>query len=531
MSKLTLILSLVLIFSSVDYVTPYKILGVFPFGAPSHYFLGNELIKGLASAGHDVTMITVFEEKNPPKNGSYRQVILDGVLEEQQVIFKDVTNLSKKQSAFTNPLHMLTMFNTIGYKVSEMVLSHSKMQTLMKSDEKFDIVITTQFAIEAVKALAPHFNAHLVLFNNHAANNWMNHFVGNPTLPSLNPNIVLGYPELMSFQQRLVNTLLSAATYMNYNILQYPEQNELVHKYISKDLELPAVQYNVSLVLSNSHSSLNKPAASVPCMKEIAGFHVKPPKPLPADLKKYLDAAKHGVIYFSMGSNLKSAEMTQETKDALMKAFSKRKESVLWKFEDDNLPGKPKNVRIEKWLPQSDLLAHPNIKLFITHGGFLSTIESLYHAVPTVAIPIFGDQQQNAKQSESFGYAKVLDFDTMTEESISAAIEEVISNKKYRENVQARSKMFHDRQMHPLQEAVYWIEYVVKHNGAKHLRVGYLDLAWYQYYMLDVFGLIFGTIFLIGFVIKKVLSCLYKLVKGDCDATNKSKKQKKVKKH
>ncbi|CAG9834237.1 unnamed protein product [Diabrotica balteata] len=530
MSKLTLILSLALIFSSVDYVSPYKILGVFPFGAPSHYFLGNELMKGLASAGHDVTMITVFEEKNPPKNGSYRQIILDGVMEEQQVIFKEVTNLANKQSKIKNPLNMLFSFNTIGYKVSELVLSHSKMQALIKSNEKFDIVITTQFALESVKALAPHFDAHLVLFNNHAANSWMNHFVGNPTLPSLNPQLVLGYPELMSFQQRLINTLVSALMYINHNLLQYPEQNELVHKYISKDIDLPAVQYNVSLVLSNSHSSLNKPASSVPCMKEIAGFHVKPPKPLPVDLKKYLDEAKHGVIYFSMGSNLKSAEMTQETKDALMKAFSKRKESVLWKFEDDSLPGKPKNVRIEKWLPQSDLLAHPNIKLFITHGGFLSTIESLYHAVPVVAIPIFGDQQQNAKQSESFGYAKVVDFDTLTEESVSAAIEEVISNKKYQENVQARSKMFHDRQMSPLQEAVYWIEYVVRHNGAKHLRVGYLDLSWYQYYLLDVFGLIFGAIFLIGFVIKKVLSCLCKMIKGNCKVTNKTKKEK-VKKH
>lgn len=45
---------------------------------------------------------------------------------------------------------------------------------------------------------------------------------------------------------------------------------------------------------------------------------------------------------------------------------------MLWKWEDD-LPDKPSNIRIEKWLPQNDILGHPNVKLFITHGGLLST--------------------------------------------------------------------------------------------------------------------------------------------------------------
>lgn len=42
----------------------------------------------------------------------------------------------------------------------------------------------------------------------------------------------------------------------------------------------------------------------------------------------------------------------------------------IWKFEKPMTDLKlPKNVIIRPWLPQSDILAHPNIKAFITHGG------------------------------------------------------------------------------------------------------------------------------------------------------------------
>jgi len=74
------------------------------------------------------------------------------------------------------------------------------------------------------------------------------------------------------------------------------------------------------------------------------------------DLQKYLDEAPDGVIYFSMGSNLKSTELPESKKNAFLGAFSKLKQHVLWKWESDTLPGQPSNVNLGKWLPQSDIL-------------------------------------------------------------------------------------------------------------------------------------------------------------------------------
>ena len=42
-----------------------------------------------------------------------------------------------------------------------------------------------------------------------------------------------------------------------------------------------------------------------------------------------------------------------------------------------------------------------------------------------------------------------------------------------------------------LSRAVWWAEYVIRHNGAKHLRSAALELAWYQYLLLDVAAFLF----------------------------------------
>lgn len=53
----------------------YRILGVFPAPAYSHYSLASRLMKALAEKGHDVTIVAPFKEKNPPKN--YREIVLE----------------------------------------------------------------------------------------------------------------------------------------------------------------------------------------------------------------------------------------------------------------------------------------------------------------------------------------------------------------------------------------------------------------------------------------------------------------------
>lgn len=50
--------------------------------------------------------------------------------------------------------------------------------------------------------------------------------------------------------------------------------------------------------------------------------------------------------------------------------------------------------------------------------------------------------------------------------------------------------------MKPLDKAVYWIEYVIRHNGAHHLKTAGNKLNWIQFLSIDVI-LLFLIIFLI----------------------------------
>lgn len=125
---------------------------------------------------------------------------------------------------------------------------------------------------------------------------------------------------------------------------------------------------------------------------------------------------------------LENVALNPEKIQVILKVFSKLPYQILWKFDNPDWPGKPPNVRIEKWLPQNDILAHENIKLFITHGGLLSTIEAVYHAVPIIGVPFMCDQYENIAVAEDRGIGKGIDLSAVTEQTFMETIKEVIEN-------------------------------------------------------------------------------------------------------
>jgi UDP:flavonoid glycosyltransferase YjiC (YdhE family) len=178
------------------------------------------------------------------------------------------------------------------------------------------------------------------------------------------------------------------------------------------------------------------------------------------------------------------------------------------KWENEVMEGKPENVFISKWLPQSDILAHPNMKIFISHCGYGGVVEAKHHGVPIIGIPFAGDQHSNAAKIVQEGWAIQINFNELSEESFMDAILSVLKNPKFSEIVKRLSVLSKDRPMSAKDTAVYWVEYVLRHRGANHLRYPGADLNFLQNNSIDVIGFLALIIF-IGF---KVLKIIFKFI-------------------
>lgn len=236
----------------------------------------------------------------------------------------------------------------------------------------------------------------------------------------------------MNFMERVGNIAMTLFETVYMNIFYWPSQNEIYDKaFPDPKPSLSDAMKNVNMVLLNSHFSMNYPRPYLPNMIEVGGLHInRVPNPLPQDIKKFLDESTEGVIYFSMGSNIKSSTLPAAKRNAILRTFAQLKHKVMWKWESDNLPGKPDNVFIKSWWPQDDILAHPNVKVFITHGGLLGSTESIYHGVPVIGIPIFGDQELNMARAERAGYGLTVSYSNLTTESLSWALNEMLNDPK-----------------------------------------------------------------------------------------------------
>jgi glucuronosyltransferase len=66
------------------------------------------------------------------------------------------------------------------------------------------------------------------------------------------------------------------------------------------------------------------------------------------------------------------------------------------------------------------------VKVFLTHGGLMGTIEAVHSGVPMVGIPLFGDQEVNIRSYVSEGFAVKLHFNSITKESVLQALKTVL---------------------------------------------------------------------------------------------------------
>lgn len=97
---------------------------------------------------------------------------------------------------------------------------------------------------------------------------------------------------------------------------------------------------------------------------------------------------------------------------------------------------------------------------------------------------------------------------------------------RYRENAKKASQYLTEQPVKPIDSAIFWVNQVIKHKGADHLRSAAMDLEWYQIYSVDLIAIVVLVdliLLVVFYTICKKLCCK----KNNCDDKKKKDAAKK----
>ncbi|GAB5567327.1 UDP-glucuronosyltransferase 3A1-like isoform X1 [Prionailurus iriomotensis] len=203
----------------------------------------------------------------------------------------------------------------------------------------------------------------------------------------------------------------------------FPEDSRPVLSHLLKKAELWFV---------NSDFALEFARPLLPNTVYIGGLMVIPVKPVPQEFENFISKfGDSGFVLVAMGSMVGTYQ-SQEVLMEMNSAFARLSQGVIWNCKPSKWPKDVKlaaNVKIVDWLPQNDLLAHPRIRLFVTHGGLNSIMEAIQHGVPIVGIPVLGDHPENMVRVEAKKFGVSIQLNQIKAETLALKMKEVIEDK------------------------------------------------------------------------------------------------------
>ncbi|XP_051877213.1 UDP-glucuronosyltransferase 1A1-like [Pristis pectinata] len=326
------------------------------------------------------------------------------------------------------------------------------------------------------------------------------------------PRTFTGNTDRMTFLQRVGNLMISFLDPLICHFV-YSSFEELATRFLQRDVSLVQLLGQSSIWLLRYDFILEYPRPLMPNMVLVGGVNCNERKPLPQDLEDFLNSSgEHGAVIFSLGSMI--SDMPISTANTIAEAFGQIPQKVVWRHSGERPSKLEPNTKLVEWLPQNDLLAHPKTRAFLTHGGAHGIYEAICNAVPMVMMPLFGDQMDNTLRMMRHGAGVILNLKDITSRDLVDALNNVINDIRYKEAMMRLSSLHKDRLVEPLELSVYWLEFVMKHRGAKHLQTAAHDLNWIQYHCLDVIGTLLAVALLLVYLVIKCCSVCLRKVKG-----------------
>ncbi|XP_061235178.1 UDP-glucuronosyltransferase 1-6-like isoform X1 [Neopsephotus bourkii] len=519
-----------LLISSLTFAEGGKILVIPQDG--SHWLSMRPVVAKLHQNGHEVVVVvpstSLHLKPKEPQNYTVKLYPMPYTEDHLAMAFKSFVDAHFIEQSFLNMI--ITMYQSI-LEISRYFFSNCKSLLLNKDmmqylrESKFEVVLTDPTQM-CGPLIAEHLSIPSVYFLRGFPCGMDSDATQCPSPLSYVPRLFLNNSDNMTFTQRVKNVLVRMLEFF-YCKPFFAQFEELAAEVFQIKVSTADLLSRGSVWLMRYDFVFEFPRPVMPNMVFIGGINCDQKKNLSQEFEAIVNASgEHGIIVFSLGSMV--SEIPMKKAKEIADALGTVPQTVLWRYTGKVPPDMPKNIKLVKWLPQNDLLAHPKTRAFITHGGSHGIYEGICNAVPMVLMPLFGDQMDNAKRIESRGAGLTLNILEMTTQDISTALQAVINDKKYKENIKRLSDLHLDRPIHPMDLAVHWVEFVMRHKGAPHLRPAAHDLNWIQYHSLDVIAFLIVVVLLSLFI---SLKCCLFCCRRCCCKKGRTRKPTKSKSH
>ncbi|XP_037831616.1 UDP-glucuronosyltransferase 2A2-like [Kryptolebias marmoratus] len=503
MYGLTLVTLAVLVCSSL--VNGGKVL-VFPLDG-SHWVNMNVMIEELHARGHEVTVMRPSDTWYIKEDSPYYKTITISAAGFDKDNFgeyiMETLNMRRHGSSIWTRISieydLLKTFYQMtkqGLQTIEEVFEDTKLMQRLH-DAKFDLVLTDPATGGGV--LLGHRLGLPLVFNVRWTIQGEGHQAIAPSPLSYVPIPTADLTDRMTFIQRVKNFMFYIFTYFQVSYVLDPNYKPFVRRHFGSDVHYMELFQAADIWLMRNDFTFEFPRPTMPNVVYISGFQCKPSKPLPKDLEDFVQSSgEHGVIVMTMGTLVE--KLPEDVTEDIAAAFAELPQKVIWRHKGKKPSTLGNNTLILDWLPQNDLLGHPKTRVFVAHGGTNGVQEAIYHGVPLVGLPLLFDQQDNFFRMASRGVAKVLDYGTVNKDIFLEALKEVLYEPSYMEKMKQLSSLHRDQPMKPLDQAMFWIEFVMRHKGAAHLRTESYKMSTIQYFSIDVMAFLL-TVFLVAFTV------------------------------
>ncbi|XP_063012607.1 UDP-glucuronosyltransferase 2A2-like isoform X3 [Melospiza melodia melodia] len=482
----------------------------------SHWLNMENILQELVARGHEVTVLlpSCFLIVNPTKPSPFQFEVI-----EVPITKKEMTDLMDKMFYFFfyeekelpiwkgtyKIVQMMLQMKNINKIICDGVVKNEALMERLRASA-FDLLLADPL-FPSGELVAEKLGIPFVYTFRFSMGNTVERLCGTlPAPPSYVPTTLTSLTDRMTFWQRLKNILGYALQDFMFHYVLWANWDQYYSEVLGRPTTLCETMGKAEIWLIRTYWDFEFPRPFLPNFEFVGGLHCQPAKPLPKEMEEFVQSSgEHGVIVFTLGSMVHS--LSDEKSNVIAKALSQLPQKVLWRYKGKKPETLGSNTKIFDWIPQNDLLGHPLTKAFITHGGTNGLYEAIYHGIPMVGIPMFADQHDNLAHMVAKGAAVQVDFNTMKTQDLVDALKTVIYNSTYKENALKLSKIQHDQPVKPLDRAVFWIEFVMRHKGAKHLRPAAHHLTWYQYHSLDVLAFLFTCTATIVFILFKCCLC------------------------